>query len=665
MVYFGRVKRCGCAVTLGLAAVLAVLPATTADAGQTAPAPNSDFLRALAQFSLSLDGDFGDEGRGLRSSLDAMERGLRRWDAEIQAAEASIGVESARADPGNAARMHAALGGAYLDRGRIAEAMREFNRANELDPSGADIHTVQGLAYREFGNDVSAATVSFQTAVRLEPRNPVRWYLLARHLARAGKPDEASDAFHAFQKAWEERALGKGRTADEAPFIQVGLVRERSRVEPFFPPVAYADGFSLLHRGEFEQAIGAFRVAVDGDALATPPVERMEALGQAAAALRDGALETAVRHVNVAIELDPNRAEAYRLLARVHVARERYDEAIEALRTAMRLNPGDERAHLALASALVGAGQPAEAAAALRQTIQRFPSSGRALYALGRLFQRQGNYEEAIGALALAITFNPLIGQNGIYQSIGAMNAARQQFDAAVGAYERRVEVHPNDADAHQDLGDTYLRLGRHDEALAEFAIVSTLATGRTDALAAMAQVHLKEGRYEEAVQASRRALDLDSTYAPARYALGTSLVRLGRTDEGQKELETFQRLQTEAASAHARDIELGGLRREASESSAKGDHQQAVALLQKALALEPGSAVSHLNLGLALLYAGQPAAAVERFQSAVLLNAPPEVHQHLAQAYEALGQTEQRLKELAIYERLRRESLERAGAQR
>jgi predicted Zn-dependent protease len=139
----------------------------------------------------------------------------------------------------------------------------------------------------------------------------------------------------------------------------------------------------------------------------------------------------------------------------------------------------------------------------------------------------------------------------------------------------------------------------------------------------------------------------------------------LGQNDEGQKELEEFQRLEAAATATHARDMELGALRREASERSANGDHEKAIALLRQALLLEPDAAVSHLNLGLALLYAGKPAEAVERFKAAVTRHAPPEVHQHLAQAYAALGDTDGSRVELAVYEQLQQEQLRRAGANR
>jgi tetratricopeptide (TPR) repeat protein len=642
----------------GLVLALAASPAQAAD-------PNTDFLRALAQFSLGLDGAYGDEGRSLRSSLESMSRALEEWDAAIRTSEAAMQAEVNRAEPRTAAAMHATLGGAYLDRGRIADALREFTAATQLDPSRPELYTLQGLVLSQGMNDDAAAAEAFRKAAALDPRNPVRWYMLARHLQRTGTTEETRTTLHAFQQSWEQGAVGKGRTAIAPPFGRLGLLQEKARVEPFFAPVLYAEGFARLQRGDYNGAIAQFGEAAARDPLGASPVESTEAMGQAATSIRSGSIDAAARHLKVAIELEPARAEAHRMLGSVYLADQQEDEAIDELRTAVRLSPGDERAHLALANAFVLTGRYPEAEQSLRQIIAVLPASGRARYALGRLYQRQGDYDKALREFETAITFHPLLGLNGIYQSMGAMNAARQNFDAAIDAYSSRVEVHPNDPDAHQDLGDTYLRLGLHDEALAEWAMTLMLATGRADAYAGMAQVHLEKGRYADAVESSRRALDLDVDHRRARYTLATSLLRLGRAEEGQKELATFQRLQAEDAAAHARELELGGLKREASESSANGDHEQAVALLRKALLLEPNLAVSHLNLGLALLYAGHPAEAIERFKSAAALNAPPDVHQHLAQAYAALGQDEESRRELALYEQMKQEDLRRAGGNR
>jgi tetratricopeptide (TPR) repeat protein len=353
------------------------------------------------------------------------------------------------------------------------------------------------------------------------------------------------------------------------------------------------------------------------------------------------------------------------VLGSVYLADEQYDRAIDELKKALSLNAGDERARLSLADALARAERFDAAEQSLRETIARLPESGRAHYSLARLFQRQGKQPEALKEFQAAVAFNPLIGLNGIYQTMGALAAARQNFDAALDAYSQRVEVQPNAADAHQELGDTYARVSRSDEALAEFAVALSIDPNRASAYASLSQIYLRQGQYDAAVTAARRSLDIDPAQQQTRYALGTALMRLGRAEEGEKELKEFERLQQEAAAGRARDLELGTLRREAQMNSASGDHQKAVALLRRALELAPADPIAHLNLGMALILAGQPAEAVEQLTATVAMSGPAEAHQHLATAYAALGRADDSRRELEVYEQLKRNRLQQGGAPR
>jgi tetratricopeptide (TPR) repeat protein len=646
----------------GLLIVLLAVPNRAA--GQVAD-PKAGFADALAQFSLALDGAYGDEGPRILASLDSMDRGLAKWDETIRSYETSIDAETKALEPKLAALTHLALGGVYFDRNRVADALREFTAATTLDPDRADAYTLIGLAsggQSPVANS-AAAVAAFQKASALEPGDVVRAYQLARQLARAGRADEARTAFR-LVVANQKRRAGERTVAVTTHFMRFGIVEEKTGVEPFFPPAAYAEGFALLARGEYAQAIASLRASAARDVLAADQANRY-GMRRAADAFRQGALETAIEQLEAAIELAPDRAEPHRILGIVYAADEQYDLGITELKKAVVLAPDDERARLALADVLIRAEQFPAAEQALRETIARLPKSGRAHYTLARLYQRQGKDTETVQEFARAVTFGPLLGLNGIYQAMGAIGAARQNFDAAIEAYTRRVDVHPNDADAHQDLGATNARLGRLDEALAEFAMALTIAPEKAASHAGIAQVYLGQGQYAESADAARLALDLDPSHRQARYVLATSLIRLGRTDEGQRELDEFQRLQTQDAAAQARDFELGGLRREASISSANGDHEKAVALLRKALELEPDAAVSHINLGLALLRAGKPAEAITRFETAATLNGPADIHRYLAEAYAALGRDEESRRELAAYGQLKQDRLQRAGGAR
>jgi tetratricopeptide (TPR) repeat protein len=560
--------------------------------------------------------------------------------------------------------MHVALGAAYLDRNRLTDALREFDAASRLDPTRAEVFVFEGLAHAQLANDARRAVESFRQAAALDPANPVRAYLLARALSKSGRHAEAREAYQTVLRLWSE-GTGAGEHASkalDAPFIRLGLLQERSGVEPFFPPVLYAEGFALLEHGEFAKALDEFGRAVARDPLVADAVDPREAMGLAATALRDGATDAAVRHLRVAIELEPTRAEAHRQLGRVLLVDRQYDEALRELQIAVRLNPSDERVHLALSDALIEARRYPEAERVLHDAIQAFPTSGRAHYKLARLYQRENQLLEALGEFEAAVKLNPLIGLNRILQTIGALNAAEQNFDAAVEAYSYRVDVHPNDPDAHQILGHTYSRLERSDEALAEFAVALLLKPDWPDTYVAMAQLYLKRGEYNAAVVAARQAIRRNASHKQARYTLATALLRLDKPDEAKPELEAFERLQRDETAALARQMTLNALRREASVRSDSGEYERAVVVLRKALELAPEAAVSHLELGVALLKSGQPAEAIEHLQTAVRLQAPVEVHEHLAAAYAAVGRNEESRQELAVYQRLRREALQRAS---
>ena len=43
------------------------------------------------------------------------------------------------------------------------------------------------------------------------------------------------------------------------PFIRLDLVRETPGIDPFLPPVLYAEGFASLQRGDLAKAIAQLR----------------------------------------------------------------------------------------------------------------------------------------------------------------------------------------------------------------------------------------------------------------------------------------------------------------------------------------------------------------------------------------------------------------------
>jgi tetratricopeptide (TPR) repeat protein len=643
-----------------VAAVLLAL-ASRGTHGQAAD-PRADFLNALGAFSLALDGTVGDEGRSIASSLDLMAEALSSWDNLIQSRERAMAAEIGKADQKLAARMHLALGGLYLERVRVADALRELAAARKSDPMRPEVPLLEGLAHRQLTGDASAATTALQQAYALAPQDTTRAYLLARQLMEGNQREAGLELLERVRHDSSKSAA----SGDASLFIQLDLVRERPGINPFFPPVLYADGFAALRRGDLANTIERFREAARRDPLLTPGgATEAEAIARAAAAFRSGMVDEARKQLAAVLAQSPEKAEAHRILAMVELADGQTERGIASLRAALRFNPTDERTRLALANALLENQQLEEAEQTLLQTLEGLPGSGRAHYLLGLTYQRQGKSSDALRELQAALASKPWLGVNGIYQMIGTLQQENQELEEAAQSFAARADLIPNDRQAHLDLGKVFFLQGDDVQARAEFEIALWLNPSDAEAHTQLAQVHLRAARYQEAADASRRALEIDAGHREARYVHATALLRMGRSDEGSAELQVFQRLQAEDAASRARAFELGRLRREAAVSLAAGDHANAVTLLQRALVFEPTSATSHLDLGVALLESGQAAAAVERLTTAAALNAPLDVHRHLARAYAALGRKDESQKEQAIYERLKRESISRTGGAR
>jgi tetratricopeptide (TPR) repeat protein len=633
-------------------ALVALTPSSRLDA--QASDPRSDFLSALGQFSLALDGPYGDEGQRLSSALDAMAAALSRWDASIQSREQAMVADSAGASPALAARMHLALGGLYLDRLRVEDALKELAAARAADATRAEVPLFQWLVHAQVTGDTAAATEALKAAYALSQKDPARTYLLARYLIDNNQRDAGLALLQQIQ-------YPAGQTAPAAPFIRLDLVREIPGIDPFLPPVSYAEGFASIQKGDLAKAISQLRESLRRDPLMTIPGTG-DPVARAAAAFRNGLVDDARQQLDAALAQSNDRAEAHRILGMVDLANGDASGAINRLQTAIRLNPGDERARIALANVFIENDQLDAAEQTLNDTLRALPASGRAHYLLGLTYQRQGRRVDAIRELQTALTHKPLLGANTIHRMIGTLQQDEQDLDAAAQSFAGRANLVPNDHNAHRDLGRVYSLQGDAVRARAELEIALLLNPADTDTLTALGQLHLSEARLADAADASRRALEIDPGHREARYVHATSLIRMGNADAGNAEMEVFQRLQAEDGDARSRTFELGRLRREASVARAAGDYATAVVFLQRALVLEPRAATSHLDLGLALLEGGQVAAAIERLNTAAALNAPLDVHRHLAQAYATLGQKDESAKEQATYERLRRESIIKTG---
>jgi tetratricopeptide (TPR) repeat protein len=605
-----------------------------------------EFVDALQRFTRAQAGTFGDEGVELRLSVASMSETLERWDRAVKQFQS----DASRLAP--AAEVHVAVATVLLDRHRLDDAVRELKAAENRDDSRADIYTLQALAFIAADRDADAVR-ALRRATALNPDNAAGFYTLAQLQVRLDQQADATRATTNFQRALSKRAPVIAGTPSAAPFERIDLLRQVADIAPIFPQARYVDGYAALRTGDYTAAVERFRIASADDPIVAGDSAARERVVRAASMIRQGQLDAALQELQAIVADLPDHAEANRLLGLAYWIDEQTGKSIDSLRSAIRLAPGDERARVVLAEALAGDRRMAEAERELMQALESGPRAGRVHHELAQLYERQSLLPQAAKSFHDSEAFGPIVGRDEFYRVLGAMLVNQADFDGAVAAYTHRIEANPNSGEAHRQLGEIYFLQGRDDQALAEFLAATWLDPRDAKAHAATGQVQARLLKYADAIVALERALSLDANLREARYALGTSLMRLGKTAEAKQALETFQQQQADAEAAGQLAFQLDVLRREASKSLLAGAFDQALASYGEALKLEPGSARSRRDLGLALLRAKRPQDAIEHLDAAQKLEQTAEGFAYLADAYAAAGDGDAAARQRALSQQL------------
>ena len=638
-------------LVLSLLLVALVVPST-------AFAQRAGFLAAFVQFYQTLRGAYGDEGPQLAAQLEKMTTALTAWDREIRDAEGQLQPRLNGADAQTALEVHTILASLYLERGRFEDALREFEADIKIDPTRAAFHRYKGLIYQATARPADAAD-AFRAAWLVDPTDPQNTYRLIVYRSASTTPPQIEQALASLAQI-EGELTRLERPRATSLFRTTQAIDDDAGGAMGFVPPAYARGFSLLQRGEYEEGLAAFRAAVAADPLVADTASRSAPMAQGIAALRQGRVDTAVERLEAAVARAGDSSEAHRLLGTAYGIRGDMARSVQHLRDAVRLNPRDERSWIALASTLEDTGELAGAVTALRDAIAMLPDSGALRWRLAST-RRQGTDESDLDLLSLADRFVLFAGKGELLGQMAAMAQAHLEYDRAVNRLELRVAFTPNNAAAHKALGRAYIDQSREEIGYAELVTALLLDPLDAETLTALGRLHLAAARTPRAIAALERALALDAGNSQALQALGNALTRAGRTAEGQQRLEESVRRQ-------AQDVEDQRSRRTSAMLSvqaaihvSRGEYEAAIDIWKQAITIRRDS-VGPLQVADALTKAGRLEEASAVLQAAIRSNPRPEVHRRLAEVYAALGRTDESARERLTYTEQRLEELRRGG---
>jgi tetratricopeptide (TPR) repeat protein len=122
---------------------------------------------------------------------------------------------------------------------------------------------------------------------------------------------------------------------------------------------------------------------------------------------------------------------------------------------------------------------------------------------------------------------------------------------AALEKLTRMVELAPESARAHQVLGDAYFAEQRFEEAAAEYHAAVKLDPDKPDLHYLLGSTYFKQSLFSLALESFDRVLQLDPLNAEAYLMRGDALVQLGTTQEALVPLNKSLQLNPELTRAH------------------------------------------------------------------------------------------------------------------
>lgn len=386
---------------------------------------------------------------------------------------------------------------------------------------------------------------------------------------------------------------GAGRFHEaEALYLQI------LQADPRHPDANHHLGVMALQLGKAELGLPYLQAAWE----AAPSVGQYW-LSLTECLLAMGLAQDALLVIEEAVKRGADSPQARQLLARANGS---YDEALPP---AVDVREAMSRA---------GSAPPAELERSIRPLTGLYPNWAFGWNALGVALQRQG--KDGVAALRRAVELAP--DDAGMHNDLGMALKEQGMLDEALPSFRRALQLKPKYVEAHFNLGMALKAKGQTGEAMASLKQALRI---KPDAVAhnELGMLLQTGGRLDDAIKSLRSATRIAPKLAEAHNNLGLVLQKQGKLGEAAASIRRALEIRPDYADAHCN---LGLI------LHLQGRHDDALASLGQAIKADPGNANRYLHLGLLQQVQCKPKDAVASFCRAL------EIDPDLAQALNGMG---------------------------
>lgn len=316
-----------------------------------------------------------------------------------------------------------------------------------------------------------------------------------------------------------------------------------------------------------------------------------DALDAAQALYADGDLAGATEAFHAALLNGGDESQCQLGLGLIAIDQGQSDKAIAHLKAALAANPENGAALTALGAAFIQADLPAKAATVLMETVRKHPHVLDTRLYLARAFNALGRFTDALSVIRVSL--ESFQNAEQLWRLKGETERRAGQTEQAYDSFLRLHDLSPEDANTLNDLGVICRALGRYQDAEQYYRQAIDRNPNLAVAHANLGNVLELQDQTEAAQESLRTALKLKPDDYDAAYNLAAVLSKLERPDAATPLLESVTEAAPERWDAWTN---LGVARLDC------GDLASAESALRQALEVNPDNPEAHYNLAWLLL---------------------------------------------------------------